>query len=226
MGLRLLAGLIGALALPAGAETITRAALVEPTTRYDHAVLGDAVEWGALRLDGPGGPVLVRLPETRVFEDVEARIVRLGPGTDAVLVVETDVARGASVVLYGADGARIAATPFIGQKNRWYAPVGAADFGGDGAVEIAYVDRPHLEKALVFARVDGASLVAFARLPGLTNHRIGDSAISSGVRDCGAGDEVILPSADWQDLMAATPKGARRLGPFSAKALKAALACR
>jgi hypothetical protein len=42
----------------------------------------------------------------------------------------------------------LAATPHIGSANRWLAPIGAADLDGDGRVEIAYVDRPHLARTL------------------------------------------------------------------------------
>lgn len=226
-GLWLAFALCGLTAGPMGAQTIAEARLAEPTTRYDHGVLGDAIEYGALHLRPATGAALrVRLPETRVFEDVEARVIRLEPGLDAVLVVETDLALGASLALYGAKGDKIAATPFFGQPNRWYAPVGAADFDGDGTVEIAFVDRPHLQKDLVFVRLNGARLEEVARIPGLTNHRIGDSTITSGIRDCGQGAEVIAPDAGWQNLMAATTKGAQVIGPFGAKALQDALACR
>ena len=37
-------------ALPASAQGIARASFGDPTTRYDHGVLGDAVEWGSLTL--------------------------------------------------------------------------------------------------------------------------------------------------------------------------------
>ena len=51
----------------------------EPTTRYNHAVLGQGAEWGALRLIFDLCPdcaairrheVFFRLPEERVFEDL------------------------------------------------------------------------------------------------------------------------------------------------------------
>lgn len=214
------------LATPVAAQEIARADLVEPTDRYDHAILGDALEWGALRLThAGGGTVTVRLPETRVFEDTEARIIRLEDGRDAVLVVETDLALGASVSVYAADGRKLAATPFIGQPHRWFAPVGAADFDGDGQVDLAFVDRPHLQKDLVFARREGERLVAFARISGLTNHRIGDRQISSGIRDCGQGPEVVLANADWTRLMVATAQDRRDIGPFSPAALRKALRC-
>ena len=67
-----------ALCGPVAAQDITRAELAEPTARYDHAVLGDALEWGALHLWLEGGERrTIRLPETRVFEDIEARLADL-----------------------------------------------------------------------------------------------------------------------------------------------------
>lgn len=191
------------------------AELILPTDRYGHAVLGDALEWGGLRMTlADGRHQRVTLPETRVFEDVEARLADVtGDGLPEVIVVETDVALGASLAVYGPVG-KIAATDFIGQPNRWLAPAGIADFDGDGRVEIAYVDRPHLRKDLVFVRLDGDRLAETLRLPGLTNHRIGESFISGGVRDCGQGVELILASADWTRLMRVQGGVAADLGPL------------
>lgn len=216
-----------ALCGPVAAQDITRAELAEPTARYDHAVLGDALEWGALHLWLEGGERrTIRLPETRVFEDIEARLADLdGDGTREVVLVEADLARGAALAIYDAQGLR-AATPFIGQPHRWLAPAAIGDLDGDGRVEIAYVDRPHLRRELVFVRLEGDRVVEIARQTGLTNHRIGDDFITSGLRDCGAGAEVILANADWTRLMAATPTDQRDLGPFSAAAFAAALECR
>jgi hypothetical protein len=202
-----------------------------PTDRYDHAVLGDAMEWGGLDLTTASGQVLrVTLPESRVFEDVTTRLADLdGDGDREVVVVETDIARGAMLAVYDASG-RVAATAPFGETHRWLAPAGIADLDGDGRIEIAYVDRPHLARELVVVCLEGAELVELARLAGLTNHRIGDRVIRGGVRDCGAGPDLRLAESTWTRVMrvvfqngrlTAQPVGAIA-GP---KGLDAALAC-
>lgn len=226
------------LAAPAGAETVAPregrivwAGLAAPTDRYAHGVLGDALEWGSLTLkvdlcpdcaEGRLQEIAVILPAHRVFEDIEARLADLdGDGRDEVVVVESDLALGASLAVYG-PGGKIAATPFIGQANRWLAPAGIADFDGDGRVEIAYVDRPHLLKELVFVRLEGDRLVETLRLPGLTNHRIGDAFMSGGLRDCGQGPELLLASGDWTRLMRVRRGVVEDVGPIPAKGMAAA----
>ncbi len=135
---------IAALLLVAGqgasadpAPAILAADYAEPTTRYTHGILGDAVEWGALRprvkdcADCTPRQILLRLPQHRVFEDVAPRVVELGTGTPLVMVVESDLSQGARLAIYDAAGL-VTATPFIGTRNRWLAPIGAADLDGDG----------------------------------------------------------------------------------------------
>lgn len=243
-GLRGLALALAALGLALGAGVAARAQaagdvisarLVAPTARYDHGVLGDALEWGGMEIGfrrcvGCAVETLViTLPETRVFEDVAARLADLdGDGRREVLVVETDLKLGASLAVYDMRG-KVAATPHIGQPHRWLAPAGVGDFDGDGAPEIAYVDRPHLKRDLVFLRYHEGRLTELARLPGLTNHRIGDDHISGGTRNCGAGDELVLVDAGWSEIMAVRLDGMapRSLGALKSPAdLRRALACK
>jgi hypothetical protein len=222
LALVLMAGAAQAERVPAPEGEVIWADLVQPTDRYDHAVLGDALEWGGLTLTvntciGCAGLLLsditIALPPHRVFEDVEARVADLdGDGRSEVVVVETDLSLGASLAVYGPKG-KIAATPFIGHTHRWLAPAGIADFDGEGRVEIAYVDRPHLLAELVFVRLEGDRLVETLRLPGLTNHRIGDAVISGGLRDCD-GPELILASKDWRRVMRVRRGLAEDIGPM------------
>ncbi|TCO72833.1 FG-GAP repeat domain-containing protein [Rhodovulum euryhalinum] len=197
------------LAAPAAAEIVS-ARYALPTPRYDHGVLGDAIEWGALEVrlaDGTGRRIV--LPDTRVFEDTAPRLADLdGDGAPEVIAVETDLERGARLSVYGVDGL-IAATPFIGTRHRWLAPVGAADLDGDGQMEIAIVDRPHLARILRVWRFEAGRLTEIASAEGLTNHRIGDRAISGGLRDCGTGPELVLASPDWSRIILARLRDGR-----------------
>lgn len=186
----------------ASAQSISSAEFTDPTTRYDHGILGDAVEWGALRFTAGSTTYQITLPDPHVFEDIAPRLWDVtGDGAPEIVVIETDIARGAALAIYGVDG-KIAQTPYIGRTHRWLAPIGAADLDGDGAVEIAYIDRPHLAKTLRIWRFADGALTHVLDLQGLTNHRIGEDNIAGGIRDCGQGPEMITANADWTRVIA------------------------
>ncbi|MCP4209452.1 MAG: VCBS repeat-containing protein [Shimia sp.] len=236
---------VGLTAAPVAAD-IVAADFTESTTRYGHAVLGDDVEYGALEITSDHNnsshlttklvqkktTYLVRLPLDHVFEDIAPRLVDVtGDGRPEVIVVETDVVKGAQLAIYGEDGTKLAATPHIGQRNRWLAPIGAADLDGDGHIEVAYIDRPHLAKTLRVWRFKDNELTQVASQTGLTNHRIGEDFISGGIRDCGKGPEMITVNANWSEVMVTRFDGKtlspRALGPFKNQtSLKRGLDCK
>ncbi len=207
-------------AVPAVAQTITGAGYVSPTDIYPHGALGDDLEWGAVeitvsRQKGGDGELFsghvnltyrIKAPEASVFEDTEPRLWDIdGDGLPEVVVVSSHQDRGARLAVIGFDGddfRYIATTPAIGKRFRWLAPVGAADLDGDGNIEIAYVDRPHLAKTLRIWRFAQGELRQVAERPGLTNHKIGWDHIPGGVRDCGGVVDIITANADWTDVMA------------------------
>lgn len=198
------------LALATPPNVILHAEYEEPTRRYNHGVLGDKGEWGALRLTVDMcincaavmiRDFVIRLPTNRVFEDTAPRLIDLDDdGSPEVVVVESDLREGARLAIYYESGLW-AATPFIGQSHRWLAPVGFGDFNGDGYMDIAYIDRPHLSQVLRVWSYREDELVEIASKSGLTNHKIGWDFIAGGVRDCGQGPEIITADGEWRDIV-------------------------
>lgn len=182
---------------PAQAE-ITGATYEGVTDRYDHGVLGDKLEWTTLALTLADGTTRrFTLPDDMVFEDLAPRLADItGDGAPEVITVESSLRAGARLAVYTEEG-RLIATDHIGQRNRWLAPVGAADFDGDGTIEIAYVDRPHLIQTLRLIRIEAGEFVEVASLRGVTNHRLGWAYIPGGVRTCTGRPEMILATGDW-----------------------------
>lgn len=194
---------------PLWAQEITSARFGGATRDYDHGVLGDKVEYTTLILRAGGHRVVIEAGNGHVFEDLAPRLADLDrDGLPEVIVVRTNMQRGASLAIYGPEGL-ITQTPPIGQRYRWLAPVGVGDFDGNGRVEIAYVETPHLGKTLKIYNYYNRELVLTAQASGLSNHRIGDDFISGGVRNCGQGDEIITADAGWQRIMATTVRGGR-----------------
>ncbi|MEL6838551.1 MAG: VCBS repeat-containing protein [Pseudomonadota bacterium] len=197
-----LAAVVAWLAAPLSAETILSADYAGPTDRYAHGVLGDAIEWSVLQITTDRDTYAITLPIDRVFEDLAPRLADLdNDGTPEIIVVEAQAETGAQLAIYDETG-KIAATPHIGTRNRWLAPIGAADLDGDGLIEIAYIDRPHLAKTLRVWRFQDGDLTEIAAGSGLTNHRIGEDFISGGIRDCGRGPEMITANANWSRVIA------------------------
>ncbi len=185
------------------ADTVKSARYTDPTTRYAHGVLGDAVEWGTLEMTlQSGARAIVKLPESRVFEDLAPRVQDLdGDGALEVIVVETEARTGAQLAIYNETG-KVTATPHIGRSNRWLAPVGAADIDGDGVTEVIFVDRPHLKKSLEVYKYQDRKLIPWINFSAVTNHRIGEDFISGGIKDCdGKTPKIVVASANWAEVL-------------------------
>ncbi|APE45323.1 hypothetical protein BOO69_05860 [Sulfitobacter alexandrii] len=211
-----------------------------PTEVYGHGVLPGG-EYAGLEVRLTGGRVIGVGTFEAVYEDTAPRLVDLdGDGENELITVISYFEEGSAVRIFdevpseghprGTTIAVVAETPPIGTRHRWLGIVGAADLDGDGQVEIAYVDRPHLARVLRIWRYRDGTLEEVARLPGVTNHRIGMADISGGIRRCGGRPEIIMADAAWRRIVAVRLQAgaltARDAGPYRGNgSIDAAMAC-
>lgn len=188
----------------AGSRDIARVWFAEPTTRYDHGILGDKIEAGALVIEADDGKRhTVRLKNDAVFEDLTPRLVDLdGDGHDEVIVVKSYLKRGSALAVVALRKGRydiVAETPPLGSPHRWLNPAGIADFTGDGKIDIALVRQPHVVGELELWGYANGHLTETATLPDTANHIAGARALHmSAVADFD-GDgiaDIAIPSLD------------------------------
>lgn len=218
-----------------GQPGIARAWYDDATDRYAHGVLGDAIEPASLWVsDDSNCSYSVTLDDLHVFEDVAPRLADID-GVDGVEVVTVRSHRnyGAQIAVYQLlerELTLLTTTPYIGQSNRWLAPVGITDLNNDGNMDIAYVDRPHLAKTLRVWTFQDGDLHQIAHAKGHTNHRIGEDFISGGLKTCANPVSLITVDASWRRILETTLQGtslvSQDVGAFGgAESLADAMRC-
>lgn len=199
-----------------GTGDIVEAWYSEATTRYAHAVLGDGVEAGSLKVKNSRGETFTfRLPSTEIFEDIAPRLADLDRnGTTEVITILSSQSAGASIAVFGLNGnafIKIAQTPFIGTPNRWLNIAEISNFGGNSRPDIAAVITPHLAGVLQFYRFRNGRLARVAQAQGFSNHFIGSNELRlSTVADVNNNriPDLILPSLRRNELlMVGTERG-------------------
>lgn len=191
-------------------QDIKEAWYSEPTERYRHAVLGDGIEAGALKIKTTRGATFTfRLPRTEVFEDITPRIADLDDdGTNEVITILSKRGEGASVAVFGLVGdafVKKSQTPFIGRDNRWLNIAGINRFVGRRSMEIVVVETPHLAGLFkVYAYSNGKDTMrAGGQIPGFSNHQIGSRELHLSATAFINADplpDLLIPSLDRRTL--------------------------
>lgn len=199
-----------------GVGDIRRAWYTQPTRRYDHGVLGDAIEAGGIAVETSSGQVReLVLAESHVFEDLTPRIVDLDrDGKSEVVAIRSSRTGGASVAVLGLQYGNLMlldATPEIGRRHRWLNIAGFGDFAGRGNIQIAWVETPHIGGTLRFAAFEGGRLKMLRRTHrGLSNHVIGTRELGLSATTDFDGDgvlDLVLPASDRSSLVVVTRDG-------------------
>ncbi|MHA2939048.1 FG-GAP repeat domain-containing protein [Vibrio sp. RC27] len=168
-----------------GDNDVSTAWYTNATERYPHGILGDESEAATLNIETREGKTLeFSLPNTRVFEDLEPRVIDLdGDGIDEIITIESDTELGASLSLFQVESnaiVRVTSTPFIGRSFRWLNPIGVGDFDGDSVTDIALVVTPHIGGKLHVYRYTKSDLTLLTEYLGVSNHRIGSTELGLG----------------------------------------------
>jgi hypothetical protein len=210
-----------------GKKDVAWAWLGLPTTRYPHAAFGTPVHAGRLHVlaanaAGKLQELTLALPPQRVFEDRVPRLVDLdGDGRDEIILVESDVTRGAALVVFGMRASpsfsspapestaglslvELARSPPVGTAFRWLNPVGVADFDGDGQLDLASVTTPHIGGVLTLYHFRPPHLVPFARAADVSNHRFGslEQQLAAVVEQPGRRPTMLVPDTQHTALEA------------------------
>ena len=184
--------------------------LTDPTSRYEHGVLGDAIEAGSITL-------IETLPEIKVLRKIIINPPTVIEGiapiwTDTnndsrreIIVTRSDASQGAQVVVYDEDGTELAASPAIGRGFRWRDQLVVAPASPDGELELVDVLTPHIGGVVEFFQLAEGRLDITAQLPGFTSHVIGTRNLGMGLAGDFDGDgmiEILLPTQERMQLAA------------------------
>lgn len=184
--------------------------LTNPTTIYDHGVLGDRLEATSFTLieTMPTAKIMasVNLPANQVIEGIAPIWVDTDDdGNREIIVTVSNPNDGAQVVIYNESGERISAGPPIGRQFRWRHPIAAAEFGPDREIELVDVLTPHIGGSVEFYRQQNDALEVVAQLEGYTSHVIGTRNLDMAVAGELDGDgkiELLLPNQSRTELAA------------------------
>ena len=176
-----------------------------PTTRYDHAVLGDDLEaQGAVLIETDGGlQAALQIDFEPVAEGIAPLWVDLdGDGDREIIATLSDAANGARVAVFTAGGLPLATGAAIGQGFRWRHQLAIATFAED-EVEIAVVRTPHIGGIVEFYRRRDAVLDIVTQLDGFSSHLLDSRNLDMGLAGDFDGDgvvELLLPTQDFERL--------------------------
>jgi hypothetical protein len=182
--------------------------LTDPTTRYDHGVLGDGIEAASISLvetiPTPRVSRRIELPPPSIVEGIAPIWADLtGDGKRDIFVTLSDAEGGARLAVFDEAGEELALGSAIGRGYRWRHQLVVAPFGPTGDPEVADVMTPHIGGIVEFFQLAGDRLKLMAQTSGYSSHGLGSRNLDMAVAgdfDGDGGVELLLPDQEQASL--------------------------
>lgn len=184
--------------------------LTDPTTRYEHGVLGDDLEAGGVMLIATEPELAILMHLVFVDGTVAEQIMPLwadlsGDRRREIILTLSTAEDGAQVVALDDQGQPLAGGAPVGESKKWRHVVAVAPFGPDGTLELVSVLTPHTGGVVEFYRWGDHRLDVVAQLPGYTSHAVGSRNFDQAAAGDFDGDdrvEFLIPGQSLRSLIA------------------------
>lgn len=182
--------------------------LTDPTGRYAHGVLGDAVGAASITLVEtrpiPRVALKITIPDPAVVEGVAPIWADLtGDGVREIIVTLSDAKQGAQIAAFSETGQQIATGPAIGRGFRWRHQLAVAPFGIGSDLELVSVRTPHIGGTVEFFQSALNTLNIAAQESGYTSHVLASRNLDMAVAGDFDGEgqiELLLPNQALTEL--------------------------
>lgn len=173
----------------------------QATSRYDHNILGDSIEAERLIVIRDGVLYTHTPGEQYIYEDIMPRLFDVdNDGQMEVVTIRTHVTKGAGIMIYKISNGSLSEFAWveeIGIPYRWLNIAAIYDLDGDGIIELAWIQTPHIGGILKVARIKAGKLTAFSEIFGYSNHGIGERNLClSVVTNAYSDTRLYLPTQD------------------------------
>ena len=160
-------------------DSSTYAQYTNPTSKYTHGILGDAIEAEQLVVVKDSVFIELDLDDSYVFEDIRPRLFDVDQDGDLeIITIRTHIDLGAAIMIYKIVQDTLqeyAFTEEIGISNKWLNLVTIHDLTNDGQIEIAWVETPHIGGRLKYTVINEGKLEPIDEIGEYSNHAIGES---------------------------------------------------